>query len=259
MEGRIYIHRNKINGKCYVGQTTLDPKMRWMNGEGYNRQAKFYNAILKHGWDNFEHLVLSDIYDNQEELNAAEIATIAKYDSFNNGYNATLGGDGGAGMTGKNHTEEAKRKISEAGKGRTPWNKDLIGPYKLSEETKNKISESNLGKHSMPKSAEWRRKIGIAFKGSKHTQEWKDKMHGRTPWNKGKLLSEAGRKRMCKNVLVIDTFDNTQKVYQRIDDFANEVKLSPTYCTVRKKQAKLIKNRFLIKDLGRNYETNTNS
>jgi hypothetical protein len=54
-------------------------------------------------------------------------------------------------FTGGKHTIEAKAKISKAATGR------ILGP--LSEETKNKISVSNIGKHSQNKSIETKKKI----------------------------------------------------------------------------------------------------
>ena len=36
-------------------------------------------------------------------------------------------------------SEEHRRKISEANKGHIPWNKNKIGIYKASEETRKKI------------------------------------------------------------------------------------------------------------------------
>ena len=93
MNGRIYIHKNKINGKCYVGQTIQNPKVRWgKNGINYKRQEKFYNAIKLYGWKNFENMVLPTIYKTQDELNKAEIEMIQDLDSINNGYNVSLGG-----------------------------------------------------------------------------------------------------------------------------------------------------------------------
>ena len=54
----VYMHKNKINGKVYIGITYQNVKYRWRkNGEGYKKQ-KFYNAIKKYGWDNFEHIIL---------------------------------------------------------------------------------------------------------------------------------------------------------------------------------------------------------
>lgn len=63
----IYCHINKVNGKTYVGITSSSPELRWKNGEGYKNCRKFYNAILKYGWDNFYHIILRD--NNPEELN----------------------------------------------------------------------------------------------------------------------------------------------------------------------------------------------
>ena len=95
MNGRLYIHKNKINGKCYVGQTIKQKtSYRWgKNGYSYHNQNKFYNAIQKYGWDNFEHIILPTIYYTQDELNQAEIDMIQELDTINNGYNVSLGGN----------------------------------------------------------------------------------------------------------------------------------------------------------------------
>lgn len=45
----IYMHKNKINKKVYIGQTIQEPKDRWKNGAGYKTCTKFYNAIKKYG------------------------------------------------------------------------------------------------------------------------------------------------------------------------------------------------------------------
>ncbi len=57
----VYLHRNKINGKCYVGETSQKPTARWgSQGQNYRQQECFYNAIQKYGWDNFEHIILEE-------------------------------------------------------------------------------------------------------------------------------------------------------------------------------------------------------
>lgn len=62
-------------------------------------------------------------------------------------------------MFGKKHSEETKRKMSEAQKG----NKNNLGK-KLSKEAREKISKARLGKPNM------------AWVGKKHTEETKKKM-----------------------------------------------------------------------------------
>jgi len=59
-------------------------------------------------------------------------------------------------FTGCKHTKEAKEKISNAARGR------ILGP--LSEEIKNKISTSNIGKHSQNKSELTKERISKAQK-----------------------------------------------------------------------------------------------
>jgi hypothetical protein len=61
----VYLHINPKNKKVYVGTTNQDVYRRWKNGHGYTKCKKFYNAIMKYGWDNFKHAVLQlDSNDN---------------------------------------------------------------------------------------------------------------------------------------------------------------------------------------------------
>lgn len=155
----IYIHKNKINGKIYVGQTCQKPEYRWNNGEGYKRQPYFYSAIQKYGWNNFEHIILKQDL-SLEEANYWEEYYIKQYDTTNHnfGYNLTLGGNN------KIMLEETKQKISEANKGKI-----------VSEETKQKISQANKGKISLRKgqclSERHRQNISISKKGKSFSDE----------------------------------------------------------------------------------------
>ena len=56
--GYIYAHINKMNHKAYIGQTVQNPIHRWHNGYGYIHSPKFYTAIKKYGWNNFEHIII---------------------------------------------------------------------------------------------------------------------------------------------------------------------------------------------------------
>ena len=67
----IYLHRNKINGKVYIGQTCQKPEKRWNYGHGYKNCPRFYSAIVSYGWNNFEHIILENNL-NSDEANEKE-------------------------------------------------------------------------------------------------------------------------------------------------------------------------------------------
>lgn len=89
----VYVHKNKINNKVYVGITSTDVEKRWENGNGYRKQY-IYNDIKKYGWDNFTHEVLFTNL-SLEQAQAKEIELIKKFNSNDEryGYNKTIGGD----------------------------------------------------------------------------------------------------------------------------------------------------------------------
>lgn len=104
----IYKHTLKITGQVYIGQTN-NIKDRW-KPSAYKNCIKFYNAIQKYGWDNFEHTILIDNL-TIDEANKLEEEYIKQYDSINNGFNLSSGG--------LNHlaSEETKQKMSQVRKG----------------------------------------------------------------------------------------------------------------------------------------------
>lgn len=178
----VYKHTSPSN-KVYIG-ITCNPKRRWANGSGYLTKANehyvqrsFARAILKYGWNNFSHEIL---YSNLDlaEAQRIEIELIAKYKSLGLSYNMTDGGEGTNGihpilsekrkeqirkqvrehppMLGKHHTEETKKKISIAAKGR-----------KISEEERKKRSERRKG---ISLSEEAKQKLRIYKKS--HPETW---------------------------------------------------------------------------------------
>ena len=96
----IYKATNKLDGKCYIGQSTFDlDKRKGEHLRGSRRQRpKYYlhRAIKKHGMDNFEWAVLAEC-DTRDEMNKTEMKFIEQYKSLApNGYNSimmALGGD----------------------------------------------------------------------------------------------------------------------------------------------------------------------
>lgn len=92
MKGIIYKITNKVNGKSYIGQTRYTIEFRWRQHIHKKDNTYFHNAIKKYGVDNFIVEKLEEC--NIEDLNEREIYYIAKYNTFKDGYNSTIGGDG---------------------------------------------------------------------------------------------------------------------------------------------------------------------
>ena len=133
----VYMHTSP-SGKVYIGITRRNPIHRWCNGKGYRGQRVFDRAIQKYGWDAFRHEILFSGL-TKEDAEAKEIALIKQYNSTDRkcGYNVENGG-----CCGEKHSEETRRKISAANRGRSPWAKGVH----FTEEHKNRLRESNLHK-----------------------------------------------------------------------------------------------------------------
>ena len=118
----IYWFRNTENNKYYVGQA-LNIRARF-NRHMSNMRKKInyplYKALNKYGLEKFEYHIEFILNPEgktrkeiEDELNNLEIKYIAKYDSFNNGYNLTIGGES---ISGYHQTEETKQRLSEVTK-----------------------------------------------------------------------------------------------------------------------------------------------
>lgn len=106
MKGIIYKITNKVNGKSYIGQTRYTIEFRWRQHQHKKDNTYFHNAIHKYGIENFSIEVLEEC--DTKDLNSREIFYIAKYDTFNNGYNLTIGGDGNRRLLLDNSYDEIK-------------------------------------------------------------------------------------------------------------------------------------------------------
>jgi group I intron endonuclease len=177
--GCVYLAKNKINGKCYVGKTIGTLKRR-KNAHytdarrNSNFNEYFHNALLKYKKE-FEWIVLYKSTDNKK-LIEKEMQFIKKYKTLKpNGYNLTNGGDGMVGYVfseeskrkmrashiGKiqPHSEETKRKMRKPKRNR----KNYFGRF-VSKETRNKISKTLKGHHV---SNSTKMKIGLTLKNRK--------------------------------------------------------------------------------------------
>ena len=151
MSNTIYKATNSINGKSYIGFDSAWPKRmnRHLENANYNREGKFYDAIRKHGWNNFEWEILYQSDDKEYTLNVMEPHFIREHKTFNHGYNMTEGGEGCFGATtnkiwindGTNHKRLEKSQLIPEGwtKGRLKV-KRKVG---MSDESKQRIGQKN--------------------------------------------------------------------------------------------------------------------
>ena len=169
----VYMH-TAPNGKRYIGITCCQPRnRRWQNGYGYVTQPRFYNAIKKYGWDNFEHTILEDDL-TAEEAGEKEQEYISQYQTTDKkyGYNIKVGGE-----VGYHLTEEHKEKISRANAGE---NNGMFGHHYTDEERK-EMSESSVWR-GRKHTAETRKKISEYLKAHPETF---------THWGKEHPLAKA--------------------------------------------------------------------
>ena len=221
IEGVIYRYKSP-SGKYYIGQT-IDEGSRRKNFLSIKKRYGGYKidrARKKYGPENFEYTVLmkvagDDPKEVKQYLNTLEIGFIRMYDSFNNGYNSTLGGDS---LTGYIMTEEHRNKIVESHIGKHQSNETrekrratmLTKNMQLSESAKKKISDRMKGntftlghKHSkesiekmrlvQKKSVETRRKISESLMGHKHSEETRRKI---SESHMGHICTTKGRHRV---------------------------------------------------------------
>lgn len=98
MRGFIYKITNKINSKSYIGQTIQNVKERFYQHCATKCSQTILNmvihkAINKYGKSNFTIEVIEEV--ESTNLNDRERYWIRYYDSYNNGYNSTKGGQDG--------------------------------------------------------------------------------------------------------------------------------------------------------------------
>ena len=126
----IYVITCLVNGKQYVGRTSGSIESRWKGHVKHSRSPTstmlVTRAIRKYGEDQFTISKLVECF-SREELNRTEVEKIEELNTRHpNGYNIDKGGGGGTGhrpgedhpMWGKKHTDETKKLMSEAQKGK---------------------------------------------------------------------------------------------------------------------------------------------
>jgi hypothetical protein len=180
----VYCWTDKLSNKLYVGfhKGHVD--------DGYISSSKHMLKEYKARPEDFSRTILAvNTYDVCRVFETVVIKAM-----FKQGvpcYNLNAGGV-------VVHTPEIRKKISETHKNKKlseahiaaikAWNANVRKP--ASDETKEKIRHSKLGKLRGPLSDEWRKKIGASNKGKKHPAEFGLAISARQLGTKRKPLTD---------------------------------------------------------------------
>lgn len=185
MYGVIYLIRNLINDKCYIGKTINLKRRIYEHFMGYSEGCKLLSrALKKYGKENFSVEILHEGII-PELLNEFEIQAIKEHNTkAPHGYNLNEGGLGGI-----NPSKETRQRMSEAAVAREA--KKYAEGYTVSEETREKLRKTSTGRvysettrQEMSKKAKEReaKKRAEGYKVSEETRR-KNSENSQRMWN----------------------------------------------------------------------------
>ena len=173
--GIIYLIKNKVNGKCYIGQTNNKKGFEGRykaSGKGVERVYNYYkrakehnrwknnylfNSIKKYGFEAFEVIEEFDVAYSLEELNRLEKQYIKEYNCMiPYGYNNKEGGRNGE------YSDESKKIMSQKARNKPKVQMETRQRMSVShmgkkhtQEEINKISKANKGENNAMSVAVW--------------------------------------------------------------------------------------------------------
>ncbi|WP_053070023.1 GIY-YIG nuclease family protein [Clostridium sp. K25] len=187
--GVIYKIENITNGRIYIGQTIQGFEKRYNNNIlKYTHNEHLRRAIKKYGIDNFDINPCIDVAYSFDELNQKEKYFIQKYNSYLNGYNLTLGGEGVKGLPsvlhgmygvrrygadnpfyGKKHSMKTRKRVSEFAKTRVGnLNPNYGNGYKIKGYKNPMYGISPSERMDVDTYSKWKEQIKINVAGSKN-------------------------------------------------------------------------------------------
>jgi len=209
----IYIIKNDINTKVYIGQSLNSEKRFKEHCKGDYDNSLIDKAIQKYGKQHFWFEILESQIENYNER---EKYWILHYDSFKNGLNCN---EGGHGNIGHKHSKESRKKMSESAK-------------KNSEIISLRTKKTHTGR---VQSYEERQKKSIKLKGLKRSDEFKNKMvkiaENREPMSTDvKLKISKSKKNIIspkrEKVCQLDLEGNLIKIWEHSKDAENDLNIT---------------------------------
>lgn len=187
----IYIIKNTVNDKCYIGQTKNSIEYRFKKHISQinckNQCSALYAAIRKYGVDCFfiESLISGSF--SKDELNILEIDFIDKYETLSpNGYNLQTGG----------------------------------GSFSLSQEVRDKISNSLRGR-----SITWADKVSLSVKKLWEDSEYRAKQVKQRSMKRGSYRRGIVKMKLRKEIN-IDDFKKDYSSYMNLQEISKKYGIS---------------------------------
>ncbi len=166
----IYLIRNKVNSKIYVGQSK-DPARRWRchlrASTSRKNRTPLYTAMRAYGTSSFEFEVLEKCLDDSVDDRERYWIQFYKLCDRAYGYNLESGGCGG-----KTLSPETRRRMSVSRKGL----QNMLGRTH-SPATKHTMSISRRGVAVTKMTEEIKQKISSRLSGSRHPNFGKEMSH----------------------------------------------------------------------------------
>ena len=230
--GFIYMTKNLITGKLYIGQHKRTMNIKDINDNWYlGSGVVLKKAIVKYGVENFQRQIIYEC-DSQDELNYMEQIFIQFYNAVDdeNFYNLVAGGNGIQKMKFTEEQKEHMRKphapMSEETK------KQWIAAHKntITETGRKKISQNTIQKLTgYIHSDQSRKNMSNAHKGSKSM--YKDGVYKNiAPVLIEEYLSEGwifkGAPRPSQKVQCLNIIDNSIVIFDSVNDASQKLDIS---------------------------------
>lgn len=126
----VYKLTNTVNGKSYIGISSRKPTVRWHEHCERARQgirnSRLYSAIRKYGPRSFRIDTLEQA-STEDEVRTLETRYIIEFDTYANGYNSNLGGNGF--LVFPDHIKE-KIRLAQIGKFIPPASREKMSAAK---------------------------------------------------------------------------------------------------------------------------------
>jgi hypothetical protein len=225
----MFIYKIEVNNQIYIGLDTKEPykQSRW---KAHCRDSKksckqsVHKAIKESGIENAKYTVIAENFTSIVELAKAEIKYIKEYDSFRNGLNETLGGDG-LGVYFPNLTEneifELRKVFSDTMRNyntHIKWaNTSLVERQDL---TSHLHTPEIYKKRSITLKETYRQNADLAKSKSAGIVEWQ-KNNKEHLCKQNKINGAKGAAKVSKKIKIVNP-EGIEKIYNSKSEFARE-------------------------------------